>query len=55
VVVGRHQAPDLETEAEPADRAAQVDQEEASVEVVPEERRLGDASSRDVEVAVGQA
>jgi hypothetical protein len=55
VVVGRHQTPALEHEPEPPDRPAKVDQEQAPVEIVPEERRLGDAPRRDVEVAVGQA
>jgi hypothetical protein len=54
VVVRRHQAPGLEPQPEPADRPAEMDQEEGPVEVVPEERRLGDAPRHDVEVPVGE-
>jgi hypothetical protein len=54
VVVGRHQAPGLEAEAEAPDRGPEVEQEEAAVEVVPVERSLADAARGDVEVSVGQ-
>jgi hypothetical protein len=54
VVVGGHQAPGFEAQAEAPDRGAELEQEQAAVEVVPEERRFADAARGDVEVPVGQ-
>jgi hypothetical protein len=55
VVVGRHQAPGLQAEAEAPDRPPEVEQEEDPVRVVAEERRVGDTPGRHVEVAIRKA
>jgi hypothetical protein len=54
VVVRGHQAPALQAETEAADRSAQMDQEQPPVDVVSEERRVGDAASSDVEIPIGK-
>jgi hypothetical protein len=54
VVVGGHQAPGFEAQAEAPDRGAELEHEQAAIEVVPEERRFADAARGDVKVPVGQ-
>jgi hypothetical protein len=52
VVVRRHQAPGLEPEPEAPHGGSEVDQEQAPVDVVAEERRGEDAAGPDVEIPV---